>query len=205
MFDPMLRAAVWQRWEEEKPGPGAGYADWVQRMAEESGAKPGTIRRIIAEGSSVYLQQLTRQTQTAAQQTADLIGASLVEALETLRRGLYAKKQRPLLDKSGRPKKIDEEKGYTPDNLFMVETDDVPTQLTAARTLIEVHGARAPQQIEVAQQIVTVEISAEDALAQLAETSERLARLRHLISSGSTGVKAITAGGAEAEGIAGAA
>jgi hypothetical protein len=188
MPDPTLTAAIWQRYEEDKPAPGRPYSAWVHRIAEESGTPVSVVRRIVAEGAGAMLNAINDRFQTFAQQISDFMGAGLVVALETLRDALTCNKRKVLLDHGGRPKLIDArpEKeggpGYVPENMIYLEVPDWPSRLSAARTLIEIQGARPPQQVEVKSQSVVLNLSAHDARAELDRLAEALPRLQSALA-----------------------
>lgn len=189
MVDPVLSAAIWERYEADRPQPGRAYSAWVARIAEESATQPALVRRVVAEGAGAMLNALNDRFQTFAQQISEFMGAGLVVALETLREALVCTKKKVLLDKSGRPKLLDErpEKdggaGYVPDNMIYIEVPDWPSRLSAARTLIEIQGGRPPQQVEVKSQTVTLNLSHNDAAAELTRLEESIPRLQSALAA----------------------
>lgn len=141
---PILHQQIWERYEQERPAQGLDYSHWVERVAGELGTSEYKVRQIISRQTHAFNAALARNIQTKAQQVADLLGADLVAALDTLRDGLTAGSKKPLLDKSGRPiinEKTGEQEWW--------ETPNWDARLSAARSLIEVHGAKAPQQVNV--------------------------------------------------------
>ena len=190
MYDPVLSSAVWERYERDHPAPGREYNVWVARLREETGIPEATIRQVVGEGAGAMLNAINERVQTYAQQIADLIGADLVSGLACLRDALNATKKKVLLDHAGRPKLIDpspEGPGMVPENIIYLEVPDWPSRLSAVRTLIEVHGARAPQQIEVDQKVVTLDLTPSAALAELTRLSESIPRLQAALAAGREG------------------
>ncbi len=182
--DPALRVAVWQRFEEERPKAGPATVDWTAAMAEETGTSTHTIRKIIAEGASAFLTAFSVRAQTYAQQVAEMLGANLVAAFDMLRESLHATKKKVLLDKSGRPKLLNDISiemggpGYVPENMIYIEMPDWHARLSAIRTIVEVFGGRAPTQVEISSKSVVFNLSAKDAMAELQRLSTELPRLQ---------------------------
>lgn len=190
MIDPKLSAAIWQRYDEERPKQGPEFTAWVHRISEECGSSEALVRRVVGEGASAMLNAINDRFQTYAQQIASLMGADLVAALETLRDGLTCTKRRVATNRAGKPYLLDDSKegpGLTPENMLWIETPDWPSRLSAARSLIEVAGGRAPQQVEVNQKIVSLNLSSHDALAELARLSEAIPRLQSAIAGSGAG------------------
>ena len=188
MIDPILSAAIWQRYEQEQPKAGREFSAWVQRIAEESATSTSTVRRVVGEGAGAMLNAINDRFQTYAQQIAEFMGAGLVVALETLREGLTATKKRVALDKRGRPLLANEAAdgpGFVPENFIWIEQPDWPSRLSAARSLLEVAGAKAPQQVEVKQNSlsVSVNLTPNDAMAELARLGEAIPRLQAAVAA----------------------
>jgi hypothetical protein len=202
--DPILRAAIWERWEAERPRAGHDYAAWVERVAEEAAVPQHVVRNVVSRGAGALLNEINRRTLTHAQEIAELLGADLVSALETFRRGLTATRKRPLLDKAGRPKLLDPNGPLTAENVTFIEVEDWDARLSAAHSLVEVYGARAPQQIEVNSKTVVMDLTTEEALAEIAQVAERAAQLRAAYSNATTDrVARIGGDRSEAAGAAG--
>ena len=193
--DPVMDAAIWERYEQDRPRPGRPLSLWVSRLSDESGIPEAQIRRVIARGAGTMLNAISDRIQTYAQDIADLIGADLVTALDTLRESFTATKKKVLLDKSGRPRLIDETEGgpgYVPENMIYIEVPDWHARLSAVRTAVEIHGARAPQQIEVNQKVVTLDLTPDAALAELERLALALPRLQAAIAAGEQGASGAT-------------
>ena len=191
MLDPVLSAAVWERYERDQPQPGRRLNEWIARLNEETGVSESMIRAIIGQGAGAMLNAINERVQTYAQQIADIIGADLVSGLACLREALSATKKKVLLGHDGRPKLVDpspEGPGMVPENMIYLEVPDWPSRLSAVRTLIEVHGARAPQQIEVEQKITTLDLTPSAALAELARLSAAIPRLQAALAAGREGI-----------------
>lgn len=199
--DPVLRAAIWERWEAERPRAGHEYQAWVERVAGEACVPATVVRNIVSRGAGTLLNEINRRTLTHAQEIAELLGADLVSALETFRRGLHATRKRPLLDKAGRPKLKDPDGPLTPSNVTFIEVEDWDARLSAARSLVEVFGARAPQQIEVKSQTVIMDLTTEQALAEIVKLRQAAASLEAQLSAD---IAANTGGVARINGAAGA-
>lgn len=184
VVDPALRMAVWQRFEEQRPKAGPETVMWVEAMAEETGTSTQMVRKIIAEGASSFLLAFSARAQTHAQQVAEMLGSNLVAAFDMLREALQATKKKVLLDKSGRPRLLNDISvamggpGFVPDNMIYIELPDWHARLSAIRTIVEVFGARAPQQIEVNSKSVVLNLSAKDAMAELQRLHAELPRLQ---------------------------
>lgn len=185
MIDPALSAAIWQRYSQDQPKQGLEFTAWVARIAEECGSSQNLVRRVVGEGASAMLNAIQDRFQTYAQQIAALMGADLVAAFETLRNGLTATKRRVATDRKGRPWLVNDKPdgpGYVESNFVWIETPDWPCMLSAARSLIEVWGARPPQQVEVNSKVLTLNLNSHDALAELARLAEAIPRLQSVIS-----------------------
>jgi hypothetical protein len=205
MIDPVLSAAIWERYEQDRPRPGRDYTAWVARMSEESATSATVIRRIVGEGAGAMLNAIDNRIQTYAQKIAEIMGADLVAALDVLREALSATKKKVLLDKQGRPKLIDvrpEEEGgpgFLPENMIYVETPDWPSRLSAIRTMVEIHGARAPQQFEINQKTVTLDLTPNAALAELARLADAIPRLQSALAASGAGSPRLIGAGTTAE------
>ena len=185
MPDHVQDAAVWQRYETDRPPAGRDLNQWILRLSEESGIAPVEIRRVVARGAGAMMNAISERLQSNAQQIADIIGADLVAALEVLRDCFTATRKKVLLDRSGRPKLVDDSKdgpGYVPSNMIYIEVEDHNVRLGAARSVLEIYGAHAPQKMEIDQKIVTLDITPNAAFAELERLARELPKLRAAIA-----------------------
>lgn len=199
----VIRAAIWQRFEHEKPRPGPELDEWVDNITHEAGVAKKIVLRVITGGMAAAQSAFNDQVATRAQQLADLMGADLITAFEVLRESYGATKKKVLLDKSGRPKLVDESEGgpgYVPENMIYIEVPDWNVRLSAVRTAVEIYGARAPQVVEINQKTTVLDLTTEDALAQIADVAQRAAALRERLARGLQGTSGSPEGGGAAPG-----
>lgn len=181
--DPILAAEVWKRYQRDQPKPGHEFNAWAHTFSEESGIPAGTIRFVVSRGSAAMLNAMSERLQTTAQQVADMMGADLVAALDVLRDAMTASNKKLVKDSKSRPVLIDPEGSHTAENFMYTETPDWQTRLSAVRSLIEIHGARAPQQYEIEQKTITLDLTREAALAELERLADALPKLQAALNA----------------------
>lgn len=167
---------IWKSFEERRPRQGLEYHQWVAETAAKYGCQESEVRNIVALQHNAMRLALQAGTMTIGQQLAELVGASLHDALAQVKGALTAVKPTPSgVDEKGR--------------IVYKELPNWRIRLEAADALFRVHGGYAPQQIQVQSTNYNLDVS----------TEELLARLDHLRSElQSSEPKLLDSGGATA-------
>ena len=146
--DTIARRLIWERFERDQPNPGPAFEDWVTTFSQESGVLERDIRKVATEGSATLLNAINQRAVTLAQSIAERMGATLVSAFQVLQDAYSATKKKVLLDRGGKPKLLDPELGYVPENMIYIEVPDWQSRLAAVRMTIDIFGAHAPTRVE---------------------------------------------------------
>ena len=155
------RQIIENMFDDARLQPGFDLNSWVESMAENLGCTEAQVRNVVAKHNRAFDAHRRLAAATWAQREADIIGACQISALETLRDGLTATKRTLLVDKDRYPI-LNENKEPQ-----FIEVPDWPSRIRAAVALAEVHGSKAPKQIEVTGQITHTHKSEAELLGEL--------------------------------------
>lgn len=122
-------------------------AEWAERMAANLACDESEIRKVVARTNKAFDVHRRLAAVTWAQQEAETIGACQMSALSTLKDSLSATKKQLLVDRDRSP--ILNEAGQ----IQFIETPDWAARVRGASILLEVHGSKAPREVNVSGQI----------------------------------------------------
>lgn len=171
--DKALQANIIDRYGRDNPRAGVEFETWVETVAEELGVKPSRVRAVILEVSQGYLTGFADYARTYAQRAADVMGASVIEAMNTLRAGMLATKQRPVVIGKGEDARVE-----------IFEVPDWASRLTAATRTLDIHGGWAPKQVEINSRSVNVNLSDAELVSQLQELTGQIAAYTSSVAGG---------------------
>ena len=173
LVPPVVRAELWDSYCQAKPKTNATYEAWVDEEAQKHELPKQAIRRVIATETAIFQEDFREARKSAAQNAANALGLTLAEAILVHRKCLRAKKRHYFRDRNG-PIKDPLTGRYQYDLV-----DDMPIQHAAVRTAYSLHGAFAPQEFKVEQEVGPnlAQLTKEEIEAQLAATGARILEL----------------------------
>jgi hypothetical protein len=164
------RAVIVKMFEDARQQPGFDFDYWVEAIAANLCCSEQQVRQVVAKSNRTYEAHRRLAAATWAQKEADTIGACQIAALETLRDGLNATKKTLLVNKDRYPILNDKKEPQ------FVETPDWAARIRSSIALLEVHGAKAPRQIEVSGQITHTHKSEAQLIGELASIMDDMKR-----------------------------
>jgi hypothetical protein len=138
-----VRKDITRAYRQRIPRVGPELDTFVDECAEYYKLEPREVRKVVAAAQQAYEVEFSSAFRTSAQNVADVAGGGIADALSTLVECLHAERHRVIVSKSGEPS-TDENGEFR-----FVKTPDYATRITAARALIDVHGANAPKQLQI--------------------------------------------------------
>ena len=159
-----IKRKVVEKYAEDRPTGGTEFDAWIATAAQEFGISKILVRRYVIEYTQGYLDTIQNQTQTYAQRVAEAAGATMLQALETLKKGMLATKKRAVVIGKGEDAKIE-----------YYETPDWASRLTAATRTLDVHGSWAPKQLEIHSRNENFNITDAELVKQLQELTSQIA------------------------------
>jgi len=146
----VVQSQVLQRYYAERPKNKREIEAFIHKTATELEIRPKTVERYVVDEEAAVIRQIEAQKVTAAQQIADLIGASQAKAIRKLNTLMDAKKRRIMKDSHGNAvREYDPETKEFTGKVVYETSDDNPTQLAAVREVLKIHGSYAPEEINV--------------------------------------------------------
>lgn len=134
---------LWGEYAEAGQPVGTLYDRFVAEAAKRHGVTKTKVRRSLATAIQHFTASFQNQIGTKAQAVADLVGAGLIEAVTTLKEGLKAVHQKPLLDRGGKPV-IDDGTGKP----VVFSAPNWDARISSAKALIDLHP-KPRQEIKV--------------------------------------------------------
>lgn len=159
---------VLQMWAAEKQKPDFDFEEFCETNARLLDVSTASIRRAINQQKAAFEAHIRTAVRTQAQSVAEAMGADVYAAMEALRAGLHANKERLIVDKeTGIPIK-DPNTGQ----FMFTSSADHQVRVRAASEILKIWGGYAPKQVEVSGEVQHTfhNKSREELQAELAKT-----------------------------------
>lgn len=178
------------------PPHGPAYHDWLVRAADELACSQPQCRRVIAEYQGQLQSGVGQSVGTMAQQIADMMGATMVQAFAVLEKGLLAEDVSYLRDGAGNLVKED-------GHYVKIRKPLWATRLKAVENTLKVHGAFAPQQVNVNELKIIANITDGELFNRIDALQRNLAILTRDTAAALGGTRSLSAGSAGEKGDSG--
>lgn len=122
-------------------------AAWVELMAANLACDESEIRKVVAKTNKAFDVHRRLAAVTVIQREADTVGACVMSALDTLKNSLSATKKQLLVDRDRSP--ILNQNGQ----FQFIETPDWAARVRGASIILDVHGGKAPREVNVSGKI----------------------------------------------------